>query len=89
MVQGRAINLTRYLFILVAIMTAFLPCVTFGQIAEVLDAGEMSKDPLPNLPSLQKNGSKAAFLKRGHRAKKCSYSPIWPIAAFFLGRKAA
>ena len=27
-------------------MTAFLPCVTFGQIAEVLDAGEMSKDPL-------------------------------------------
>ncbi|KAK4590700.1 hypothetical protein RGQ29_021036 [Quercus rubra] len=25
-----------------AIMTAFLPCVTFGQIAEVLDAGEMT-----------------------------------------------
>ncbi|KAL0319267.1 UNVERIFIED_CONTAM: protein PLANT CADMIUM RESISTANCE 8 [Sesamum angustifolium] len=24
-----------------AVMTAFLPCVTFGQIAEVLDAGEM------------------------------------------------
>ncbi|KAM3699747.1 hypothetical protein ACB098_05G047800 [Castanea mollissima] len=23
-------------------MTAFLPCVTFGQIAEVLDAGEMT-----------------------------------------------
>ena len=32
---------------------------------------------------LQKNGSKAAFLKRGHRAKKRSYTPIWPIAAFF------
>ena len=54
MVQGRTINLTRYLSILAAIMTAFLPCVTFRQIAEVLDAGEMSKDPLPNLPSLQK-----------------------------------
>ncbi|AES67981.1 putative PLAC8 motif-containing protein [Medicago truncatula] len=25
-----------------AIMTAFLPCVTFGQIAEVLDGGELS-----------------------------------------------
>lgn len=25
------------------IMAAILPCVTFGQIAEVLDAGEMSK----------------------------------------------
>ncbi|KAH6782177.1 PLAC8 family protein [Perilla frutescens var. hirtella] len=25
-----------------AVMTAFLPCVTFGQIAEVMDAGEMS-----------------------------------------------
>ncbi|KAI4355622.1 hypothetical protein L6164_004376 [Bauhinia variegata] len=25
-----------------AIMTAFLPCVTFGQIAEVLDEGELS-----------------------------------------------
>ncbi|XP_059290800.1 protein PLANT CADMIUM RESISTANCE 8-like [Lycium ferocissimum] len=25
-----------------AVMTAFLPCVTFGQIAEVLDAGEMT-----------------------------------------------
>ncbi|XP_057773095.1 protein PLANT CADMIUM RESISTANCE 8-like [Salvia miltiorrhiza] len=25
-----------------AVMTAFLPCVTFGQTAEVLDAGEMS-----------------------------------------------
>ncbi|KAM3267975.1 Protein PLANT CADMIUM RESISTANCE 8 [Capsicum baccatum] len=25
-----------------ATMTAFLPCVTFGQIAEVLDAGEMT-----------------------------------------------
>ncbi|GMN37196.1 hypothetical protein TIFTF001_006628 [Ficus carica] len=24
-----------------AVMTAFLPCVTFGQIAEVLDGGEM------------------------------------------------
>lgn len=23
-------------------MTAFLPCVTFGQIAEVVDEGEMS-----------------------------------------------
>ena len=32
--------------------------------------------------TLQKNGSKAAFLKRGHRAKKRGYSPIWPIAAF-------
>ncbi|KAG5601995.1 hypothetical protein H5410_033365 [Solanum commersonii] len=25
-----------------AVMTAFLPCVTFGQIAEVLDAGQMT-----------------------------------------------
>ncbi|XP_009777885.1 protein PLANT CADMIUM RESISTANCE 8 [Nicotiana sylvestris] len=25
-----------------AVMTSFLPCVTFGQIAEVLDAGEMT-----------------------------------------------
>lgn len=31
-------------------MTAFLPCVTFGQIAEVLDAGEMSKAPILCLP---------------------------------------
>ena len=30
-----------------------------------------------------KNGSKAAFLKRGHRVKKRSYSPIWPIVTFF------
>ena len=27
--------------------------------------------------SLQKNGSKAAFLKRGHRTKKRGYSPIY------------
>ena len=33
--------------------------------------------------SLQKNGSEAVFLKRGHRAKNCGYSPIWPIAAFY------
>ena len=33
--------------------------------------------------SLQKNDSEAVFLKRGHRAKKCGYSPIWPIAAFY------
>ena len=33
--------------------------------------------------SLQKNGSEAVFLKRGHRAKKRSYSPTWPVAAFF------
>ena len=32
--------------------------------------------------SLQKNGSEAAVLKRGHRAKKHGYNPIWPIAAF-------
>ena len=33
--------------------------------------------------TLQKNGSKAAFLKCGHRAKKKrGYSLIWPIAAF-------
>ena len=31
----------------------------------------------------KKNGFKAAFLKRGHRAKKRGYSPIWPIIAFF------
>ena len=35
------------------------------------------------MSSLQKNGSKAVFLKRSHRAKKRDYSPIWPIAAFF------
>ena len=29
-------------------MTAFLPCVTFGQIAEVLDGGELSKGPKAN-----------------------------------------
>ena len=33
--------------------------------------------------TIKKNGSKAAFLKRGHRAKKRGYSPIWPIAACF------
>ena len=33
--------------------------------------------------ALQKNGSKAAFLKCSHRAKKRGYSPIWPIVAFF------
>ena len=33
--------------------------------------------------SLQKNSSEAVFLKRGHRAKKRSYSPTWPVAAFF------
>ena len=33
--------------------------------------------------SLQKNGSKATFLKRGHRDKKRGYSLIWPIATFF------
>lgn len=32
--------------LLAAVMTAFLPCVTFGQIAEVLDGGEMGKIPL-------------------------------------------
>ena len=34
------------------------------------------------LQTLQKNGSKAAFLKRGHKAKKRGYSPNWAIAAF-------
>lgn len=34
-----------FLFVYAAVMTAFLPCVTFGQIAEVLDAGQMSKFP--------------------------------------------
>ncbi|KAK3027058.1 hypothetical protein RJ639_040890 [Escallonia herrerae] len=29
--------------VLAAVMTAFLPCVTFGQIAEILDGGEMCK----------------------------------------------
>ncbi|XP_031387492.1 protein PLANT CADMIUM RESISTANCE 8-like isoform X1 [Punica granatum] len=34
-----------------AIMSTFLPCVTFGQIVEVLDAGEMSKsDVILNMP---------------------------------------
>jgi len=33
-------------FILVAaVMTSFFPCVTFGQIAEILDGGELSTDP--------------------------------------------
>lgn len=31
-----------------AIITAYLPCVTFGQIAEVLDEGEMSKSSTQN-----------------------------------------
>ncbi|EXB74525.1 hypothetical protein L484_026222 [Morus notabilis] len=34
-----------------AVMTAFFPCVTFGQIAEVLDGGEMG-----NFPSLHVDG---------------------------------
>ena len=71
MVQGRTINLTRYLFILAAIMTAFLPCVTFGQIAEVLDAGEMSKDPLPNLPY---------FILLSHHKHLISYMVIYLYA---------
>ena len=37
--------------------------------------------------SLQKNGYEVAFLKRGHRAKKHSYNPIWPIAAFLKNKK--
>ena len=37
--------------------------------------------------TLQKKGSKAAFLKCGHRAKKKrGYSLIWPIAAFLRPR---
>lgn len=31
------------LFWFAAVMTAFFPCVTFGQIAEVQDGGELSK----------------------------------------------
>lgn len=37
--------------ILAAVMTAFFPCVTFGQVAEVLDGGEMG-----NFPSLHVDG---------------------------------
>lgn len=46
-------------------MAAILPCVTFGQIAEVLDAGEMSKSwstPTYSIPCVLLWGEEVRFL---------------------------
>ena len=41
----------------------------------MVDLTIVYSDPLQ---PLQKKGSEATFLKRGHRAEKCGLSPIWP-----------
>lgn len=53
--------------VVAAIVTACLPCITFGQIAEILAGGEMSKSPLLPLLSCtfslaDRNGKKGIII---------------------------